>query len=42
MIVAYIAYNHPEVGVAVLVAVGVVTLLYLLTGGGENGSPPGS
>ncbi|MFF3528240.1 hypothetical protein ACFY2N_17300 [Streptomyces rubiginosohelvolus] len=42
VIVAYIAYNHPEVGVAVLVAVGVVTLLYLLTGGGENGSPPGS
>jgi hypothetical protein len=37
---AYIAYTHPAVGVALLVAVGVVTLVYLLMGSGENGGPP--
>ncbi|MDQ0757451.1 hypothetical protein [Streptomyces canus] len=37
---AYITYRHPDVGVAVLVAVGVVTLVYLLMGSGTNGDPP--
>lgn len=36
----YIAYQHPDVGIALLVAVGVVTLVYLLMGSGENGDPP--
>ncbi|MFF2902419.1 hypothetical protein [Streptomyces sp. NPDC057966] len=36
----YIAYRHPDVGVALLVAVGVVTLVYLLMGSDENGDPP--
>ncbi|MFE4658183.1 hypothetical protein ACFRFJ_16050 [Streptomyces hydrogenans] len=35
--VLYIAYKHPAFGVAVLVAVGVVTLLYLLMGSGGSG-----
>ncbi|MFJ7069712.1 hypothetical protein [Streptomyces sp. NPDC101115] len=35
--VFYIAYKHPAFGVAVLVAVGVVTLLYLLMGSGGSG-----
>ena len=36
----YIAYAHPDVGVALLVAAGVVTLGYLLMGSGESGGPP--
>lgn len=35
----YVAYFHPAVGVALLVGVGVVTLLYMLLGPG-NGGPP--
>ncbi|MFJ4343334.1 hypothetical protein [Streptomyces sp. NPDC088915] len=35
--VAYIAYVHPAVGVALLVAAGVVTLLYVLMNTGGNG-----
>ncbi|MEU0074108.1 hypothetical protein ABZ027_31905 [Streptomyces sp. NPDC006332] len=34
---AYIAYLHPSVGVALLVGVGVVTVLYLLLGSGGGG-----
>ncbi|MER5618307.1 hypothetical protein [Streptomyces sp. NPDC002215] len=42
-IVAYIAYQHPAVGTAVLVGAGVVTLLYLLMmGSSGNGGPPAS
>ncbi|MGV9693768.1 hypothetical protein ACWDUX_32245 [Streptomyces sp. NPDC003444] len=40
VIVGYIAYVHPAVGVAGLVAVGVVTLLYLMMGSGGTGGPP--
>ncbi|MFI9495398.1 hypothetical protein ACIG8K_28045 [Streptomyces halstedii] len=40
VVVGYIAYAHPDVGVALLVAVGVVTLLYLLLGPGSGGSGP--
>ena len=42
VLVGYIAYAHPAVGVALLVAVGVVTLLYLLMGPGSGGSGPPS
>ncbi|MEV5928946.1 hypothetical protein ACPCSG_19415 [Streptomyces cellulosae] len=42
VIVGYIAYAHPAVGVALLVAVGVVTLLYLLMGSDSGGSGPTS
>ncbi|MFJ4585542.1 hypothetical protein [Streptomyces echinatus] len=42
VIVRYIAYAHPAVGVALLVAVGVVTLLYLLMGSDSGGSGPTS
>ncbi|MEN2424367.1 hypothetical protein AABB02_40485 [Streptomyces rimosus] len=38
----YLAYRHPAVGTAVLVSVGVVTLLYLLLGSGRSGGPPSS
>lgn len=37
--VGYVAYLHPAAGVALLVGVGVVTLLYMLLGPG-NGGPP--
>ncbi|MEU3551299.1 hypothetical protein [Streptomyces longwoodensis] len=37
--VGYVAYLHPPVGVALLVSVGVVSLLYMLLGPG-NGGPP--
>ena len=40
VIVGYIAYAHPAVGVALLVAVGVVTLLFLLMGPGSGGDGP--
>ncbi|MEU3760979.1 MULTISPECIES: hypothetical protein [Streptomyces] len=40
VIVGYIAYAHPAVGVALLVAVGVVTLLYLLMGSDSGGNGP--
>lgn len=36
----YVAYFHPAVGVALLVGVGVVTLLYLLMNSGGSGGPP--
>lgn len=36
----YVAYRHPAAGAAVLVSVGVVTLLYLLLGSGRSGGPP--
>lgn len=36
---AYVAYQHPALGTALLVAVGVVTLLYLLLGPGSGGGP---
>ncbi|MFE1028307.1 hypothetical protein ACFW5I_27695 [Streptomyces sp. NPDC058818] len=36
----YLSYNHPTAGTAVLVSVGVVTLLYLLLGSGQSGGPP--
>jgi Flp pilus assembly protein TadB len=39
-VTAYVAYLHPDVGVALLVGAGVVTLLYLLMGSGGNGSAP--
>jgi Flp pilus assembly protein TadB len=42
VIVGYIAYAHPAVGVALLVAVGVVTLLYLLMGSDSGGKGPTS
>lgn len=35
----YIAYRHPAAGTAVVVAVGVVTLLYLLLGSSEGRGP---
>lgn len=38
-VTAYVAYVHPNIGVAMLVAVGVVTLLYLLTGSDGSGPP---
>ncbi|MGW1245225.1 hypothetical protein [Streptomyces bobili] len=39
---AYVAYLHPAVGIALLVGVGVVTLLYVLLGNTGNGGdgPP--
>ncbi|MFJ2200399.1 hypothetical protein [Streptomyces violaceusniger] len=37
----YLAYAHPAVGVALLVAVGIVTLLYLMMGSGGSGPTPG-
>ncbi|MEU8958492.1 hypothetical protein AB0C93_29810 [Streptomyces sp. NPDC048518] len=37
---AYVAYVHPAVGTAVLVGVGVATLLYLLMGAGGGEGPP--
>ncbi|WP_121833212.1 hypothetical protein [Streptomyces sp. S1] len=40
VVVGYIVYKHPDAGVALTVAVGVVTLLYLLMGSGGSGSPP--
>ena len=36
----YVAYRHPAAGAALLVGVGVVTLLYLLLGSGGSGGPP--
>ncbi|MFJ6053447.1 hypothetical protein [Streptomyces sp. NPDC092307] len=36
----YIAYQHPQVGVAALVAVGVVTAAYMLLSTGGSGGPP--
>ncbi|MFD7320518.1 hypothetical protein ACFV9D_05400 [Streptomyces sp. NPDC059875] len=39
-VTAYVAYLHPDVGVALLVGAGVVTLLYLLMGSGGSGTPP--
>ncbi|WP_310726217.1 hypothetical protein [Streptomyces sp. N2A] len=39
-VTGYIAYRHPDIGVALLVAAGVVTLVYLMLGSGENGGPP--
>lgn len=36
----YLAYRHPSVGTALVVAAGVVTLLYLLLNSGGNGEPP--
>ncbi|MET9623399.1 hypothetical protein ABZZ37_21965 [Streptomyces sp. NPDC006464] len=39
-VTAYVAYLHPDVGVALLVGAGVVTLLYLLMGSGGSGSAP--
>ncbi|MEW2373382.1 hypothetical protein AB0940_29020 [Streptomyces sp. NPDC006656] len=39
-VAAYIAYMHPDAGIAVLVGVGVVTLAYLLMSTGGSGGPP--
>ncbi|MFE2095265.1 hypothetical protein [Streptomyces sp. NPDC059460] len=39
-VAAYIAYMHPDAGIAVLVGVGVVTLAYLLMSTGGRGGPP--
>ncbi|MEV8590945.1 hypothetical protein AB0424_28795 [Streptomyces sp. NPDC051180] len=42
VVIGYIAYKHPDVGVALIVAATVVTLIYLLmgSGGSGSGSPP--
>ncbi|MFE3121831.1 hypothetical protein ACFXHD_00230 [Streptomyces hydrogenans] len=40
IVVTYIAYMHPDAGIAVLVGVGVVTLAYLLMSTGGSGGPP--
>lgn len=39
-VTTYVAYTHPAAGAALLVAVGVVTLVYLLMNSGESGGPP--
>ncbi|WP_407841356.1 hypothetical protein ACE1OC_41000 [Streptomyces sp. DSM 116496] len=40
VVAVYIAYMHPQAGVAVLVGAGVVTLAYVLIGTGGSGGPP--
>ncbi len=35
----YVAFLHPAFGVALLVGVGVVTVLHLLMGPGDGGPP---
>lgn len=37
---AYVAYHHPAAGSALMVGVGVVTLLFLLLGSDRGGEPP--